>query len=83
MSLVYEGSPWKRFKQSCGYIGSIKGLEITRGCMGGIRITTCCGSVRGEVSEVQGYVDRAWASALERVGLSGLKGCGRWSKTRR
>jgi hypothetical protein len=38
---------------------------------------------QGDVSEVQAYVDRAWASALERVGLSGLKGCGRWSKTRR
>jgi hypothetical protein len=31
MGLVYEGSPWTRFRRSCGYIGSIKGLEITRG----------------------------------------------------
>ncbi len=75
MSLVYEGSPWKRFKQSCGYIGSIKGLEITRGGHGWhphYHLLWFC--ERGEVSEVQAYVDRAWASALERVGLSGLKG---------
>jgi len=75
MSLVYEGSPWTRFRRSCGYIGSIKGLEITRGVHGWhphYHLLWFC--ERGEVSEVQAYVDRAWASALERVGLSGLKG---------
>jgi len=75
MSLVYEGSPWTRFRRSCGYIGSIKGVEITRGVHGWhphYHLLWFC--ERGEVSEVQAYVDRAWASALERVGLSGLKG---------
>ena len=75
MGLVYEGSPWTRFRRSCGYIGSIKGLEITRGGHGWhphYHLLWFC--ERGDVSEVQAYVDRAWASALERVGLSGLKG---------
>lgn len=75
MRLVYEGSPWTRFKRSCGYVGSIKGLEITRGGHGWhphYHLLWFC--ERGDVSEVQAYVDRAWASALGRVGLSGLKG---------
>lgn len=75
MANVYDGRPWRSFKGSCGYIGSIKGVEITRGGNGWhphYHLLWFC--ERGDVREVQAYIDGAWASALGRVGLSGLQG---------
>ncbi len=75
MRLVYTGSPWKRFKRSCGYLGAVKGLEVTYGVNGWhphFHLLWFC--ERGSVGDVQAYVDGAWGSSLERVGLSGLRG---------
>jgi len=75
MRLVYEGRPWRDFKRSCGYLGAIKGMEVTYGKNGWhphFHLLWFC--ERGSVGDVQAYVDQAWSSALARVGLSGLRG---------
>jgi len=75
MRLVYTGRPWTRFRKSCDYVGSIKGVEITHGENGWhphYHLLWFC--EQGSVSDVRAYVDGAWSSALARVGLSGLRG---------
>jgi len=75
MRLVYKGRPWVRFKDSCGYLGSIKGTEVTYGAHGWhphFHLLWFC--EQGRVQDVRAYVDEAWSSALARVGLSGLRG---------
>ena len=77
MRLVYSGSgrSWRRFRDKLGYVGSIKGVEITYGKHGHHpHYHLLWIGKTGSVDEVLAYLDAAWRSALSKVGLKGLKG---------
>lgn len=75
MRRVYTGSPWRLFRDATGYLGSIKGVEVTNGKHGWHpHYHLLWFSKMGTALQVRAYVDPAWRSALASVGLSGLKG---------
>ena len=75
MRLVYRGSPWVRFRDKFGYLGSIRGTEITYGRHGWHpHFHLLWFSKTGTAGEIAEYADPAWRSALARQGLHGLKG---------
>lgn len=75
MRRVYAGKAFQQFKAAHGYLGSIRGTEITNGRNGwhphfhGLWFTA-----GGTLDELQAYVDKAWAAALKAEGLTGLRG---------
>ena len=73
---VYTGGAFTRFKKSLGYIGSIRGVEVTwsyeHGWHPHFHVLWFLGALTpGQLAEVTAYVDTAWRAALVTLGLSG------------
>lgn len=75
MRRVYTTRAWAKFRDATGYLGSIKGVEVTNGKHGWHpHYHLLWFGKAGTALQVRAYVDPAWRSALAGVGLSGLKG---------
>ncbi len=72
---VYAGKRFQGLKRSFGYLGAIKGLEITNGRHGWHpHFHLLWFAKRGTAAELSAFVDGAWGAALRAEGLSGLRG---------